>query len=106
LPIEEIPLSPGEAWDQIRNRFSLDPQSQLFGLSIDLDAFAQNVCPGVSAPQAFGIDPRLVLKLIDHMALSIQHLGIYELCPRHDRDGATSRMAARLIQSYLSSRSA
>jgi arginase family enzyme len=102
LPLEELLLEASQAWEQIRNRFSLDPQNMSFGLSIDMDAFAQSQSPGVSAPQAFGVDPRLIAQLMGYMAPSLRHLGVYELCPRHDRDHSSARLAARLIQIYLS----
>ena len=72
-------------------------------LSVDMDAFAQSVAPGVSAPSPLGVPPGAVV--LAAAALGLQtcatQLGIYELNPRFDQDGATARLAARIAWSYI-----
>ena len=71
-------------------------------LSVDLDAFAQAVSPGVSAPSPIGVPPGAVVRAaaaLGRMPCATQ-MGIYELNPRFDQDGASARLAARLAWSY------
>ncbi len=72
-------------------------------MSVDLDAFGQAVAPGVSAPAPVGVPAGAVLRAAAHLAglPCATQMGIYELNPRFDRDGATARLAARLAWSYL-----
>lgn len=72
-----------------------------FGLSIDLDAFPQSAAPGVSAPQAIGVDPMIAISLIHKMGKNLQQLGLYEMNPRYDLDGRTARLAAKLAHTFL-----
>ena len=72
-------------------------------LSVDMDAFAQSVAPGVSAPSPLGVPPGAVVLAaasLGHQTCATQ-LGIYELNPRFDQDGATARLAARIAWSYV-----
>ena len=105
LFLEEFPSTFDSQWELILNRFGLpelnDKGDWVLGLSIDMDAFAQSVSPGVSAPQALGVDPNLMIKFIGWAAPHIAHLGIYETSPRLDRDDATSRLAARFVHEYV-----
>ncbi len=71
------------------------------GLSLDLDVFSAAHSPGVSAPQAFGLDPQIVLRFLEERAHQINQFGIYEYNPTFDRDGQTARLAAKLIHAYL-----
>lgn len=68
-------------------------------LTICLDAFPAAVAPGVSAPAALGVDPALVERLIDLVVSSgkLRIADVAELNPRHDIDGRTARLAARLV---------
>ncbi len=68
-------------------------------LTICLDVLPGSVAPGVSAPAALGVDPVLVDRLVGLVARS-NHLrvaDIAEMNPRHDIDGRTARLAARLV---------
>jgi formiminoglutamase len=72
-------------------------------LSVDMDAFAQAVSPGVSAPSPLGVPAGAVVRaaaVLGSLPTSTQ-LGIYELNPRFDQDGASARLAARLAWSYV-----
>ena len=72
-------------------------------MSIDLCAFAQPVAPGVSGPSVVGVEVGAVLTIVSALASlpGNTQLGIYGLNPRHDRDGATARLAARLAWNYV-----
>ncbi len=72
-------------------------------LSVDLDAFPQSCAPGVSAPGVVGVAPGAVLRAAARLGAlpCVTQLGIYELNPRFDVDGATARLAARIAWSYL-----
>ena len=72
-------------------------------LSVDLDAFPQSCAPGVSAPGVVGVAPGAVLRAAARLGglPCVSQLGIYELNPRFDVDGATARLAARIAWSYL-----
>jgi formimidoylglutamase len=101
LFLEDMPLGIEGQWSLITDRLELGDSRWSYGLSIDMDAFAQGVSPGVSAPQPFGLEPRLVLNLIKGLGPRLTQLGIYEANPRFDRDGSTMRLAARFIQEFL-----
>ena len=96
-----MPWAFEEQWTLLKDKFSLSVASDQFALSVDMDAFPQSVAPGVSAPQAFGLDPRLALRLIDELGSRLRHLGIYALNPMYDRDAETSRLAAKLVFQFL-----
>ena len=68
-------------------------------LSIDLDALAAAVAPGVSAPAARGLPLHLV-EAVAEAALATGRVAVAdvaELCPRLDPDDRTARAAARLV---------
>jgi formiminoglutamase len=75
-------------------------------LSFCLDAFPAAAAPGVSAPAARGIAPDLALALLKYLLARAGHgtasskvvyAEVAELAPRHDPDGRTARLAARLV---------
>lgn len=72
-------------------------------LSVDMDAFAQAVSPGVSAPSPIGVPAGAVVRAAArlHGLPGMTQLGLYELNPRFDQDGASARLAARIAWSYL-----
>jgi formiminoglutamase len=74
-------------------------------LSIDLDAIAAAHAPGVSAPSPFGLDPWLVRMLLQEVVQSgkLLSLDIAELCPTHDQDSKTAKLAAHLVFYLLES---
>jgi len=76
---------------------------QGLSLSVDMDAFAQSVSPGVSAPSPLGVPAGAVVlaaAALGGLPCTTQ-LGIYELNPRFDQDGASSRLAARIAWSFV-----
>ena len=76
----------------------LEHQTAVY-LSIDMDCFAVGSAPGVSAIQSLGVDPKLALMLIQHIAASGKLIGfdIVEVSPPHDIDNHTSNLAATFI---------
>ena len=72
-------------------------------LSVHLAAFDQATSPGVSAPSAVGVPAGAVVQAAAALAqLPIAtQLGLYELNPRFDQDGASARLAARIAWSYM-----
>ncbi len=74
-------------------------------LSVCLDVFAQAYAPGVSAPQALGVNPWQIVPLLQNIAASgkVMALDIVELSPPFDRDEQTAKLAANLLHSILSS---
>ena len=72
-------------------------------LSICLDVFAECVAPGVSAPQATGLNPWQVLPLLKYISQTgkVVSLDIAELSPPLDHEQKTSRLAAVIIAEIL-----
>ena len=68
-------------------------------LTVCLDVFPAAAAPGVSAPSALGVAPALVERLLDPVTASgkLRVADVAELNPRHDIDGRTARLAARLV---------
>lgn len=76
----------------------LEPLDAVY-LTVCLDAFPAATAPGVSAPSALGIDPRIALALIRLLRESrrLRMADLAELCPPLDIDRRTARLAARLV---------
>jgi formiminoglutamase len=88
-------------WEQIASL--LDNFSQKVNkiyLSIDLDGFSSAYAPGVSAPSPWGFSPELIAKVLQWIAQSGKLIStdIVELNPEFDKDGSTSKLAARCIE--------
>lgn len=69
-------------------------------LSICLDVFHYSVAPGVSAPQALGIYPEIVIDAIKFIRDKVLSLDIVELNPELDIDNHTARLAANLVAEF------
>ena len=71
-------------------------------LAVSMNAFAQAVSPGVSMPMALGVPAAAVAAAAAALGQlpTPTQLGIYELNPRFDQDGASARLAAQLAWSY------
>lgn len=71
--------------------------------TFDLDALDQSQAPGVSAPNACGIDKRLWLYAAYAAGRSpaVSSMDIVELSPPHDRDDQTARLAALTVWEFL-----
>jgi formiminoglutamase len=81
-------------------------ESSAVYLTFCLDVLPAAVAPGVSAPAALGIAPQRALRLLRRALEECGHgrpggrivmADVAELNPRHDPDGRTARMAARLV---------
>ena len=64
-----------------------------------MDCFAVGSAPGVSAIQSLGVDPKLALLLLQHIAASgkLIWFDVVEVSPPHDIDNHTSNLAATFI---------
>lgn len=81
------------------------PQHSL--CSIDLDVLDCAYAPGVSAPNANGLTPAVILGAVCEAGKNknISSLDVVEVNPKYDRDGATARIAALIIWNFLTARS-
>jgi len=79
-------------------------------LSFCLDALPAAAAPGVSAPAARGLAPDFALSLLQHLlqraghgekSSKVVYAEVAELAPRHDPDGRTARLAARLVHDIV-----
>ncbi|GGK85724.1 formimidoylglutamase [Rufibacter glacialis] len=68
-------------------------------LSIDLDVFAAAYAPGVSAPNALGLTPPVVVQLLKEIIGSgkVMSVDVVELNPKFDLDHQTAKLAASLV---------
>jgi formiminoglutamase len=78
-------------------------QNQIIYLSLCLDVFAAPYAPGVSAPQTLGITPWQIMPLVRQLAASgkVISYDIAELCPPHDIDYRTAKLAANFIYEII-----
>lgn len=76
----------------------LEPVDAIY-LSICLDVLPPSIAPGVSAPSARGVGIDIVEALLAAVIATgrVRICDIAELSPPFDRDGTTSRVAARLV---------
>jgi formiminoglutamase len=96
--------APGQAVDRFETELKkLSEHVDHVAISLDLDALSQAHCPGVSAPQAEGFDPREVIAMLEMAARNpkVSSLGIFELNPAHDVGGATARVAATAAYHFI-----
>jgi formiminoglutamase len=72
-------------------------------VSIDLDAIDAAYAPGVSAPSPLGLGVHHASALAEAAGGDprVGHFDIMELCPPHDPDGRTARVAALLFLSFV-----
>jgi agmatinase len=71
-------------------------------LSIDMDVFDPSFAPGVSTPEPFGIDPRIILPIFSEIAKKVVAMDIVEVVP--DENKITQTLAAKLIFEFISAR--
>jgi formiminoglutamase len=72
-------------------------------VTMDMDTVDQSQAPGVSAPNASGIDSSLWLEIALYCGMQ-PHVTSFDLCevnPEYDRDGQTVRLAALTIWYFL-----
>ena len=72
-------------------------------ITICTDVFSSAFAPGVSATQAIGLDPEVVLPVIKHILRTrkIRGFDICEISPRFDHDNTTASLGAVLIFSVV-----
>jgi formimidoylglutamase len=72
-------------------------------VSIDLDGIDAAFAPGVSAPNPLGLGVGYAARLAEMAGADprVGHFDIMELCPPHDQQGRTARVAALLFLSFL-----
>jgi formiminoglutamase len=72
-------------------------------VTFDLDAVDQAAAPGVSAPATAGLSPHIWLHAAYQAGAcsTVRSVDVVELCPPHDPDGRTARLAARTVWEFL-----
>lgn len=78
---------------------------EVIHLTICTDVFSSAFAPGVSAPQPFGIDPKVSMGILKNILKSgkIASIDIAEVSPRFDEDNITSKLVSILIFEMISS---
>ena len=78
--------------------------SPLF-ISIDIDGFSSSFAPGCSQSWPTGITPHEFLTLFTRLNKNFKTklLGIYEVAPNLDNNDITSKLAAQIMYSFVSS---
>lgn len=68
-------------------------------MTICTDVFSTAFAPGVSAPQALGLDPQAVVPIMKHILRTrkVRGFDICEISPRFDQDDTTASLGAVLI---------
>lgn len=68
-------------------------------VTICTDVFSSAFAPGVSATQALGVDPEVVLPIIKHILRTrkVRGFDICEISPRFDLDSTTAKLGAVII---------
>ena len=70
-------------------------------LSIDFDGFDPAYAPGVGTPEPFGLNPIIMMDILNSIGNNLVGLDINEISPTFD-NGNTSMLAARMIQEVVS----
>lgn len=72
-------------------------------MTICTDVFSSAVAPGVSAPQPFGLNPDITMRLIKHVIRTkkVISFDIAEVSPRFDDDNQTAKLASVLIYGII-----
>ena len=72
-------------------------------ISLDLDCAPQSAAPGVSAPQPEGIAVSDLMAMVELAGAhpKVNSLGLFELCPVHDIQDQTAKLAATLAYHFV-----
>lgn len=73
-------------------------------LSIDIDGFDPAYAPGVSHPEAGGLAPREVIRLLQRLPTPWVAADLVEVVPGRDASGVTVALAAKLVKELLDAR--
>lgn len=73
-------------------------------ITICTDVFSAAFAPGVSATQALGLDPEVVIPIIKHVIRTrkVRGFDVCEIAPRFDKDDTTASLGAVLIFAVVS----
>lgn len=73
-------------------------------ITVCTDVFSSAFAPAVSAPQALGLNPEIVLPIIKHVLRTrkIKGFDICEISPRYDSDNTTANLGAVIIFTVVS----
>lgn len=101
--LDEI-ASPTEQFSDILS--TLTKKVDKIAISLDIDSINMSEAPGASASYPTGFRASDIVKIIKEIAKNdkINLLGIYEVSPRFDIDNRTSKLAAKIIHTFISSR--
>ena len=74
-------------------------------LTCDLDVFSSAYAPGVSAPQPLGLNPWHIIPILKKLIQTgkVVAFDVCELCPKHDIEGLTAKLAALLAVTFITS---
>jgi arginase len=81
--------------DDVSGLSDLDPPIYL---SLDMDGLDPAFAPGVAHPEPGGLSTREVLRIIQSLRGKLVAADIVEYCPPFDSNGATARVAAKLLK--------
>jgi formiminoglutamase len=106
LMANDIFMQPAAFAENFLQRIIAD--NQHIYLSLCLDVFSAAYAPGVSAPQAFGLNPWQLVPFVRALAASgkVISYDIAELSPKYDPDGRTAKLAANFIYEIIHHHSA
>lgn len=85
---------------EIKNKLNIFiEKNDYIYITVCTDVFSSAYAPGVSAPQPFGVHPKVAKELIRHIAGTGKTVvfDIAEVSPRYDSGNITSKLAAILI---------
>jgi formiminoglutamase len=108
--VQVVPFSRVRGWKVITEFRSclnqLAEKCDVIVVSLDLDAASMAYAPGVSAPQAEGFSGSDFIEMMEEAGRQpkVQSLGIFELCPPHDIDDHTARLAATCAWHFIEKR--
>lgn len=99
---EDVQPSKAEELQRDLNQFC--SQADHIYVTVDLDVFAAAYAPGVSAVNALGVQPAIVLDLLKKIISSgkLMSLDIAELNPTYDIDNRTAKLAASILYRVVS----
>lgn len=96
-------ITGGDHWNVIAKLDDFIRLQDHIYITICSDVFSSAFVPGVSAPQALGLDPEKGLKFLKYILKSnkVVSFDIAEVSPRFDQDNTTANLAAVLIFSVI-----
>lgn len=88
-----------DGWQLLRDITSFIKDQDYIYITVCSDVFSASYAPGVSAPQALGLDPEMVITLLKQILKSnkVRAFDICEVSPRFDKDNVTSNLASIII---------